>query len=181
MQENMTNLTTIEENIQNKIHTIRGVQVMLDRDLAELYWVKTKVLNQAVKRNIERFPEDFMFQLTDDEKNRLVTNCDRLVLLKHSTVNPYVFTEEWVYMLSTVLKSKIAIEVNIAIFRAFSKMRKFLLSNAYIFQRIDKANQAKRNLRSDIRLRSDASFDTEGRRTQFICHCGKGLQFRRLQ
>ena len=128
---------TNDEFIKKKIHTIRWLQVMLDRDLAELYGVKTKVLNQAVKRNIERFPEDFMFQLTEHEKNKLVTNCDRLVWLKYSTVNPFVFTEEWVYMLSSVLKSKVAIEVNISIFRAFAKMRKVLQQNAGIFQRIE--------------------------------------------
>jgi hypothetical protein len=83
-----------EENIQNKIYTIRGVQVMLDRDLAELYDVDTKVLNQAVKRNEARFPHDFRFQLTMQEKDEPVTNCDRLNSLKHSSVNPYVFTEQ---------------------------------------------------------------------------------------
>jgi len=125
------------EHIQNKIFTIRGMQVMLDRDLAELYGVETKVLNQAVKRNIDRFPDDFRFQINDGEKNELVTNCDRLKTLKHSSSNPYAFTEQGVSMLATVLKSKVAVEVSISIIRAFVQMRKFLLSNASILQRLD--------------------------------------------
>jgi len=82
-----------DQNIKNKIYTARGLSVMVDRDLAELYGVETKVFNQAVKRNIERFPENFRFQLTDVEKNELVTNCDRFEMLKHSSSNPYAFTE----------------------------------------------------------------------------------------
>jgi len=95
----------VQGEISSKIVTLRGKQVMLDRDLAVLYQVETRVLNQAVKRNIERFPIDFMFQLNDKEKNELVTDCDRFKKLKHSTVNPYAFTEEGIYMLATVLPS----------------------------------------------------------------------------
>jgi len=124
-------------DIKSKIFAIRGIQVMIDGDLAELYNVGTKVLNQAVKRNSARFPQDFMFQLNDVEKNELVTNCDRFKTLKHSTSNPYVFTEHGVAMLSSVLSSKRAVEVNMRIIRAFVEMRKFLLSNAQIFQRLD--------------------------------------------
>ena len=90
-------------HMENLILDIRGQQVMLDRDLANLYGVDTKVLNQAVKRNIERFPVRFRFQLSDLERDKLVTNCDRLQMLKHSNVNPFVFTEQGVAMLSTVL------------------------------------------------------------------------------
>ncbi len=86
------------EVINSKIYTIRGEKVMLDRDLAQFYGVETKVLNQAVKRNIDNFPKDFMFRLNDVEKNELVTNCDRLEKLKHSSSNPFVFTEHGVYM-----------------------------------------------------------------------------------
>ncbi len=111
--------------ISSHIFTLRGREVMLDRDLAELYKVNTKVLNQAVKRNIKRFPSDFMFQLNAVEKNELVTNCDRFKTLKHSSINPYAFTEQGVYMLATVLKSDVAIEVNIAIMRTFTKLREF--------------------------------------------------------
>ena len=89
--------------------SIRGKQIMIDRDLAELYGVETRVLNQAVKRNMERFPERFRFQLTKEEMNELVTNCDRFNSLKHSTVRSYAFTEQGVAMLSTVLRSETAI------------------------------------------------------------------------
>ncbi len=123
-------------DIQRKIFTIRGKQVMLDSDLAELYQVTTKVLNQAVKRNINRFPREFRFQLTHEEKNELVTNCDRLNKLKHSSVNPYVFTEQGVSMLSAVLRSKVAIFISIRIINAFVEMRKFLAENAKVFQRL---------------------------------------------
>ena len=115
----------VQSEISSRILTLRSKQVMLDRDLAELYQVETKVLNQAVKRNIKRFPNDFMFQLNDIEKNELVTNCDRFKNLKHSTVNPYTFTEQGVYMLATVLKSDVAIDINIAIMRTFTKLREF--------------------------------------------------------
>jgi len=138
----MNNELMISKNsIKDKIHTIRGLKVMLDSDLAVLYEVLTKVLNQAVKRNIERFPKDFMFQLTESEKNELVTNCDHLQNLKYSSQFPSVFTEQGVATLSGVLKSKKAIEVNIQIMRAFVSMRKFLLTNAQLFQRIDKTEQ----------------------------------------
>ena len=134
-----------EHQIRNKIYSIRGVQVMLDRELAELYEVPTKRLNEQVKRNIQRFPKDFMFQLTEIEKNKLVAKCDHLKSLKFSYQNPYVFTEQGVAALSGVLKSKKAIEVNIQIIRAFVTMRKFILSNAQIFQRLDRVeiNQLK--------------------------------------
>jgi hypothetical protein len=90
----------LHESIEPRIFTIRGQKVMLDRDLAELYGVATKVLNRAVKRNIKRFPKDFMFKLTKSEKNELVTTCDRFKTLKHSTVTPYTFTEQGISMLS---------------------------------------------------------------------------------
>ena len=99
------------EKIERSIFLIRGQRVMLDRDLAYLYGVPTKVLNQAVKRNERRFPSDFMFRLTKEEKNELVTNCDRLARLKHSSALPSVFTEQGVAMLSSVLNSERAIEV----------------------------------------------------------------------
>ena len=127
-----------EDQIQNRIFTIRGLQVMLDSDLAELYGAETKVFNQAVKRNIDRFPNDFRFQLSNNEKSELVTNCDRLNRLKHSSVNPYVFTEQGVSMLSGILKSKIAVEMSIQIIRAFVVMKRFLATNASIFQRLSK-------------------------------------------
>lgn len=138
-------------NIENKILVIRGQQVMLDRDLAELYGVETRVLNQAVKRNIERFPEDFMFMLETFEKNELITNCDRFNTMKHSSVLPYAFTEQGVAMLSSVLKSKEAADVNIKIMRAFVQMRHFMQSNVRLFAEIDSIK--KHLLDSDIHHR----------------------------
>jgi hypothetical protein len=125
------------KKVQNQIFTIRGIQVMVDRDLAELYNVPVKRLNEQVKRNNNRFPDEFMFQLNDYEKFELVANCDRFKLLKHSSVNPYVFTEQGVSMLSAVLRSDTAVQVSIAIMNAFVEMRKFISSNASVFQRLD--------------------------------------------
>ena len=124
-------------DIESKILVIRGQQVMIDRDLAELYGVETKVLNQAVKRNIERFPPDFLFVLNNIEKEELVTICDRFSPLKHSSSNPYAFTEHGIAMLSSVLRSPNAVEVNIRIMRAFVALRRFVQSNSKIFSEID--------------------------------------------
>jgi phage regulator Rha-like protein len=128
--------------IKNKIHTIRGVQVMLDSDLAELYGVEVKVLNQAVKRNKERFPEDFMFQLTEFELDFLRS---QIVTAKTAWSKkrflPYVFTEQGVAMLSSVLRSKKAVEANVLIMRAFVEIRRFLIKNAYVFQEFQRINQ----------------------------------------
>lgn len=135
-EELSTQRITINE-IESKILNIRNLQVMIDRDLAELYGVETKVLNQAVKRNIERFPESFRFQLNSKEKDKVVTNCDHLRDLKFSPTNPYVFTEQGVAMLSSVLKSQTAIDVSIKIINAFVEMRKFILTNAQVFQRLE--------------------------------------------
>ena len=130
----------IEDNkeIQSMIYTFRGRQVMIDRDLAYLYNVETKALNQAVKRNINRFPESFRFQISDDEKDELVTNCDRFKTLKHSSLNPYAYTEQGIAMLSAVLRSDVAVEVSIKIMNSFVEMRKFLLSNREMFARLDR-------------------------------------------
>ncbi len=133
----MVNELIISENIRNKIYAIRGVQVMLDSDLARLYEVSTKRLNEQVKRNADKFPIDFMFQLTAPEKNELVAKCDHLQNLKFSSTNPYVFTQEGVATLSGVLKSKKAIEIHIQIMRAFVLMRKFISKNAELFGRLD--------------------------------------------
>ena len=140
------------ENIENLIHIIRGKQVMLDRDLARLYGVETKRLNEQVKRNIERFPEDFMFQLTREEaessRSQFATlNEDgELSRSQFATLNgrghnikhlPYAFTENGVAMLSTVLRSQQAININIQIMRAFNTMRHFIATNAQVFQRLE--------------------------------------------
>ena len=124
------------DNIEPLIKVIRGQQVMLDRGLATLYGVETKRLNEQVKRNIKRFPEDFMFQLNKDEclRSQIATlNEGRGQHLKYM---PYVFTENGVAMLGSLLRSDTAIEVNIRIMRAFTSMRHFLQNNAEVFQRL---------------------------------------------
>ena len=122
--------------IQNRILVLRNQQVMIDRDLAELYGVDTKRLNEQVKRNIERFPANFMFQLEDKEKAELVAICDRFTTLKHSSSNPYAFTEQGVAMLSAVLKSETAVKMSIQIMNAFVEMRHFLQNNSRLFEEI---------------------------------------------
>jgi len=130
--------TTTNIDIKSKIYMIRNTQVMLDRDLAELYCVETKVFNQAIKRNIKRFPKDFMFQLTKDELNnwrsQFVTSNSEKMGLRRS---PYAFTEQGVSMLSSILKSDIAIEISIEIIRVFVNMRQFISQNASVFQRLE--------------------------------------------
>ena len=151
--------------IQNKIYEIRGQKVMIDRDLAEMYGVQTKALNQAVKRNIERFPEDFMFQLTTEEtqnwKSQIVTTNSIKMGLRR---NPYAFTELGVAMLSSVLTSKIAIQVNIGIMRAFVAVRQYLLSANNPTQEIEDLKQRVKELeeRSEDTLAAinDLSEDT---------------------
>ena len=138
MDKEVLELEIGAEQIRNRIYTIRGVQVMLDSDLAQLYQVKTKALNQAVKRNINRFPPQFCFQLTEEEWNELVTSCDRLARLKHSSVCPYAFSESGVAMLSAVLRSEVSIRTSVAIMAAFVAMRHYLADNAMVFQRLDR-------------------------------------------
>jgi len=126
------------ERIQQCILYIRGEKVMLDKDLAELYGVETKRLNEAVKRNIERFPPDFMFQLTDQKEKRLRS---QIATSKESRggarYNPYAFTEQGVAMLSSVLRSKQAVAVNIAIMRTFVQLRRILADNALLRKKIE--------------------------------------------
>lgn len=124
-------------NIEPLIKVIRGQQVMLDKDLAMLYGVEAKVLNQAVKRNVERFPNDFRFQLTKEEclRSQIVTLNEKQG--KHLKYMPYAFTEQGVAMLSSVLRSQTAIEVNIQIMRAFVSMRHFMVNNASVFNRLE--------------------------------------------
>ena len=135
MKQELVQIPIGEVEIRERIKTIRGVQVMLDRDLAELYGVETKVLNQAVKRNADRFPPDFMVQLTKEEclRSQIVTlNESRGRHLKYL---PYAFTESGIAMLSSVLRSPIAIQANIRIMRAFVVMRHALLStDGFVFR-----------------------------------------------
>ena len=132
-----TDLIAIER-IEHAIYLIRGEKVMLDRDLASLYGVETKILNRAVKRNLRRFPSDFMFQVTTDEAD--VLRCQIGTSKKGSGGRrylPYVFTEQGVAMLSSVLNSERAVLVNIEIMRAFVKLRQMLASNAELSRRLD--------------------------------------------
>ena len=115
-----------QETIEQRIFLIRNQKVMVDRDLAELYGVETKHLNRQVKRNIQRFPEEFMLQLTIEERNQLVTICHRFKTMKHSSSLPYVFTEHGVAMLASVLKSDRAVKISINIIKAFVKLREML-------------------------------------------------------
>ena len=124
------------ERIENSILLIRGHKVMLDADLAELYGVPTKALNQAVKRNKDRFPQDFMFQLTKAEKEEVVTNCDHLKRLKFSSNLPYAFTEHGTIMLATVLNSPVAVQTSIQIVKAFVRLRQMLASNAELMKKM---------------------------------------------
>ena len=154
------------ENIENLIHVIRGKQVMLDRDLARLYGVEARALNQAVQRNIERFPEDFMFQLSKEEfenlRSQIVTSSEEKILKSQNVISswggirkwPYVFTENGVAMLSSVLRSQQAISINIQIMRAFNAMRHFITSNAQVFQRVE-------NIEKNILALNASKVDTD--------------------
>jgi len=148
-----TDLMLPDEVVINKIYLIRGQKVMLDRDLAELYGVETRTLNQAVRRNMERFPEDFMFQLNEEEfenwKSQIViSNSERMGLRKR----PFSFTEQGVAMLSSVLNSSTAIRVNIQIIRIFTKMREMLLTNKDILLKIEKLEKDVTENKKDITL-----------------------------
>lgn len=114
------------ETVAQRIFLIRGQKVMIDRDLAELYGVKNKYLNQQVRRNIKRFPEEFMFPLTKEERDELVAICNRFQTMKHSSVRPNAFTEHGVAMLASVLKSERAIKISIIIVKTFVKLREVM-------------------------------------------------------
>ena len=164
------NIVVDNSLIQKKIFTIRGIQIMLDSDLANLYGVEIRILNQAVKRNIERFPENFRIQLTKDELNSLrsqfvtfnKTNEDKHNSLrsqnatletgrgKHRKYLPYAFTEQGVAMLSAVLHSKTAVKMSIQIMKAFVNMRHFFIVNAQIFSRIERVEQ--KQIETDSKL-----------------------------
>lgn len=130
------------EAIADKIHFIRGQRVMLDSDMAEVYQVETRVLNQAVKRNIDRFPEDFMFQLTEDETksltSQIVTSNKQRGGRRYL---PYVFTEHGAVMLASILRSQIAVDASIQVVRAFIQMRTILLLHSDLAERIEELEQ----------------------------------------
>ena len=118
------------DRIENRILFIRGRRIILDTDLAELYGVMTKRLNEQVKRNRKRFPEDFMFQLSRAERNELVANCDRFANLKHSSSMPYAFTEHGAMMTANILNSEKAVDISVFIVRAFVRIREMLETSA---------------------------------------------------
>ena len=152
------------DGIKELIFTVRGVQVMLDRDLARLYQVETRVLNQAVKRNINRFPERFMFQLTEEEARRLFQSRSQFVTTKvkrgqNLKYLPYVFTEQGVTQLSAVLRSDVAVEMSIRINDAFHAMRHFLVANAGLFQRLDNVERGLLEYKHETDSKFDAILD----------------------
>jgi len=125
------------ERIEHSILLIRGHKVMLDTDLAKLYGVTTKRLNEQVRRNRDRFPDDFMFQLTDVEKKEVVANCDHLKKLKFSPNLPYAFTEHGAVMLASVLNSPVAVDISIQIVKTFIRLREFLISNKDLAKKLE--------------------------------------------
>lgn len=127
--------------IEKMIYVVRGQKVMLDSDLAELYQVETRIFNQAIRRNLERFPEDFMYELNDAEANEIYTYLGDTGKHGGRRKKPLVFTENGVAMLSSVLNSKRAVQVNIAIMRTFTKLRSFLLMEKDIAVRMDKLEE----------------------------------------
>jgi hypothetical protein len=125
------------ERVERLILLLRGRRVLLDADLAILYGVKTKALNQAVKRNIARFPEDFMFQLTAGEKQELVTNCDQFSRLKHSRSLPYAFTEHGAIMAANVLNTRKAVSASVYVIRAFVRLREMLATHSALSRKLE--------------------------------------------
>ena len=137
-EQNSVPMTITSDDIRNRIYTIRGMQVMLDSDLAAIYGYETKNFNRQVRNNIEKFPEDMMFRLTKEE-------LDFILRCKKSTSSwggarylPYAFTEQGIYMLMTVLKGELATKQSLALIRAFKSMRDYLADNAIVFQRLDR-------------------------------------------
>lgn len=129
------------ENIASQIFFIRGEKVMLDFHIAALYEVETRVLKQQIRRNTERFPADFMFQLSKAEWQELITNCDMLGSLKYSPSTPFAFTEQGIAMLSSILRTKKSVQVNIAVIRTFVQLRKLMDSNKVLAKKIESLEQ----------------------------------------
>lgn len=125
------------EKVEQRILLIRGEKVILDADLAEFYGVTTKRLNEQVKRNKDRFPEDFMFQLTEREKIEVVAKCDHLVTLKYSKALPHAFTEHGALMVASVLNTRRAVEMSVFVVRAFVKLRRFMAGNRELSDKLE--------------------------------------------
>ncbi|MEO0123722.1 MAG: ORF6N domain-containing protein [candidate division WOR-3 bacterium] len=145
-----------QEMIEQKIFLIRGQKVMIDRDLAELYGVETKYLNRQVKRNRERFPEEFMFRLTKEEKDELVTICHRFKTMKHSSTLPYAFTEHGVAMLASVLKSERAVKISIIIIKAFVRLRQMLSAHKELARKLSELERRIERHDAEIKAIFDA-------------------------
>ncbi len=145
-----------QETIEQRIFLLRNQKVMIDRDLAELYGVETKHLNRQVKRNIQRFPEEFMFQLSIEERNQLVTICHRFKTMKHSSSLPYAFTEHGVAMLASVLKSDRAVKISIHIIKAFVKLREIFSTHKELANKLAQLERKIENHDEEIRLIFDA-------------------------
>jgi ORF6N domain len=142
--------------LEPPIVEIRGRSVMLDHDLAEVYGVTTKALNQAVKRNVQRFPGDFRFQLTGEEREEVVTNCDHLRNLKYASALPWAFTEHGALMAATVLNSARAVEMSVFVIRAFIRLRGYARGHAEIAQRLDVLERRVTDHDDDLREMFDA-------------------------
>ena len=170
----MTPNSTLElletSNIQSKIYTIRCVQVMLDRDLAELYQVETKRINEAVRNNLDKFPSDFYFELANDEFEDLRSKISTTNFSMTRT-SPKVFTEQGVYMLATILKSAIATKITLIIIRTFAQMRKLLADNTLFGQQLKELE--KRQLTYEIK--SDEKFETLFKALQSDIKPSKGI------
>jgi hypothetical protein len=151
----VNDLSVNDPNIKSRIFTVRNVQVMIDRDLAELYGVETRALKQAVKRNMLRFPEDFMFEITHDEVEMLVSQSVIPSKKQLGGSLPFVFTEQGVASLSAILTSQTAIEAHLSIMRAFVSMRRFMTQNALVFERMNAIER--RQYATDIKV--DAILD----------------------
>ena len=145
-------VTIPEETIINKIMVVREKRIMIDRDLAELYGVTTKRLNEQVKRNLKRFPDDFMFQLTKEEKEKMIFHHEHLEALKFSSALPYVFTEHGAVMLASILNSEKAIEVNIQIVRVFTRIRQMLTDHTELRLEIELIKKKVNNHDKNIEL-----------------------------
>ncbi|MGK5085027.1 ORF6N domain-containing protein [Bdellovibrionota bacterium FG-1] len=159
------------EVIERRILFIRGQKVILDADLAELYGVQTRALNQAVRRNIGRFPEDFMFQLDEKEKQQVITICDHLPKLKFAPNPPYAFTEYGAVMVASILNSERAIQVSVYVVRVFIKLRRLLSENRVLAekmhnmeQKLEKHDGAIRSLAIALRELTQPSLPNKRRR-----------------
>jgi hypothetical protein len=166
-----------ETTIEHKIFLARGQKVIIDSDLAEMYGVTTKRLNEQVKRNRRRFPRDFMFQLTAGEKAEVVANCDHLLKLKFSPMLPNVFTEHGAIMAASILNTKRAVEVSVFVVRVFVKLREMISANKELARklselesRIDKHDDAIRSLLTAIRQLMAPSAEPAKRKIGFHTH-----------